>query len=331
MMKRLSSSVQIQRPEVTSEFAYSSPEIPVEQYLASDSVSWLFHAVAALFGLFFFSPLFLLIALAVKLTDSGPIFYRGRRVGRDGHIFWIYKFRTLRDGAEKEIGARLLNDDDRAQYCTKIGKFLKRSKLDELPQLVNVLRGEMRLAGPRPVRPIFLRQFEQEIPNYAARFRVPPGITGIAQLRGGYYTSPRNKLRYDLIYIRNRSLLLDVKLVLLTFIKILDRWLTLGFFLCFLFLFVSFVPPSVQSFWSPSWGGGNWACPSCYYPYYWVEYAPERVDPLFSVSRSPEYADAVICSLGGALCPFCGRTRCGVVPDWSLRDHRFLSLVFHYQ
>ncbi len=257
MMKRLSSSVQIQRPEVTSKFAYSSPEIPVEQHLASDSVSWLFHAVAALLGLFFFSPLFLLIVLAIKLTDSGPIFYRGRRVGRDGHIFWIYKFRTLCEGAEKEIGARLLSDDDRARYCTKIGKFLKRSKLDELPQLVNVLRGEMRLAGPRPVRPIFLRQFEQEIPNYAARFRVPPGITGIAQLRGGYYTSPRNKLRYDLIYIRNRSLMLDVKLVLLTFIKILDRWLTLGFFLCFLFLFVSFVPPSVQSFWAPSWGGGG--------------------------------------------------------------------------
>jgi hypothetical protein len=150
------------------------------------------------------------------------------------------------EGAETQIGARLLAKEDQETYYTKIGRFLKRSKLDELPQLFNVIRGEMRLVGPRPLRPIFLEQCEQSIPNYSSRFSVPPGITGVAQLRGGYYTSQRNKLRYDLIYIRRRSLLLDSQIVFLTFVKVLNRWFSRGFFLLFLFLFVSFIPGAVQ-------------------------------------------------------------------------------------
>ena len=221
----------------------------------ADSFAGFVHACVAFLGLIVCSPLIVLIGLAIKLTDGGTIFYRGKRIGQAGRIFWIYKFRTLKEGAEKDIGARLLNDTDRACYMTKIGRFLKRSKLDELPQLLNVIRGEMRLAGPRPLRPIFLSQFEQDIPNYMTRFEVPPGITGIAQLRGGYYTSPRNKLRYDRIYIRNASLLLDLQIVLLTFVKILNRWLTLGFFGLFLFLFVSFVPASERPVWRLSIGG----------------------------------------------------------------------------
>ncbi|MGH7964569.1 MAG: sugar transferase, partial [Candidatus Binatia bacterium] len=213
----------------------------------SDSLTWTVQAFVSILGLVLFSPLLLLIALLIKLTDHGPVFYRGERVGRGKQIFKIYKFRTLTEGAEKEIGARLLSEEDQQQYYTWIGKFLKRSKLDELPQLLNVIRGEMRLAGPRPSRPIFLEQCERTIPHYASRFLVPPGMTGIAQLRGGYYTSPRDKLRYDRIYVQHQSLLFDFRIVFLTFVKVLHRWFNLGFFMLFLFLFVSFIPASVQS------------------------------------------------------------------------------------
>jgi len=209
-------------------------------------LSWLIEALLALVGLVLLSPAFLLIAALIKLADGGSVFYRGERVGNGERIFRIYKFRTLMEGAEQKIGARLINAEDRKVHYSRIGRFLKRTKLDELPQLFNVILGDMRLAGPRPLRPIFLQDFKREIPNYARRFAVPPGITGIAQLRGGYYTPPRNKLRYDLIYIKNRCLFLDFKLVLLTFVKILNRWLSAGFFILFLFLFVSLVPASSQ-------------------------------------------------------------------------------------
>jgi lipopolysaccharide/colanic/teichoic acid biosynthesis glycosyltransferase len=204
------------------------------------------QALASFLGIVLLCPLFLLIALAIKLTDGGAVFYRGERVGCGSRTFKIYKFRTLIVGAEEKIGARLLSSEDQRIFYTRIGKFLKRSKLDELPQLFNVIRGEMRLAGPRPVRPVFLDEFEKTIPHYASRFLVPPGITGIAQLRGGYYTSPKNKLRYDRIYIRRRSLILDFQLVFLTWVKVLNRWFSTGFFVLFLFLFVSFIPAGVQ-------------------------------------------------------------------------------------
>jgi lipopolysaccharide/colanic/teichoic acid biosynthesis glycosyltransferase len=198
-------------------------------------------AVSAL-ALVALSPLFALIALLIKVSSRGPVFYRGERVGQGFRRFTIYKFRTMLEGTEAEIGGRLLRSHERFLYCTRLGRVLKRTKLDELPQLLNVVKGDMRLVGPRPVRPVFLERLSQEVPDYALRFLVPPGITGIAQLRGGYYTSPRNKHRYDLAYIRNRSPLLDLRLVLLTVVKVLDRWLSMGMFMLFLFLLVSFVP-----------------------------------------------------------------------------------------
>src|SRR5262249_45986443 len=154
--------------------------------------------VAALLVL---SPLLLAVAAVVKLTSRGSIFYRGERVGKDERVFTIYKFRTLCVGAEKQIGARLLKEED--QVYTPIGKFLKKWKLDEIPQLFNGIKGDMSLVGPRPVRPIFLDAFKRDIPRYALRFQVRPGATGLAQLRGGYWTEPRNKLRYELVYIKN--------------------------------------------------------------------------------------------------------------------------------
>jgi lipopolysaccharide/colanic/teichoic acid biosynthesis glycosyltransferase len=200
------------------------------------------EVVISALALALFSPLFGVIALLIKLTSRGPVFYRGERVGQGFRPFTIYKFRTMLVGTETQIGARLLGTHERYLFCTPLGRLLKRTKLDELPQLLNVVKGEMRLVGPRPVRPVFIKRLLEEVPGYAERFQVPPGITGIAQLRGGYYTSPRNKLRYDLAYIRNRSALLDLRLLILTFVKILDRWLSTGMFVLFLFLLVSFVP-----------------------------------------------------------------------------------------
>ena len=182
----------------------------------------------------------LLVALGVKLGSRGPVFYRGQRVGKDERVFDIFKFRTLQVDAEKQIGARLLTEGD--SVYTPIGKFLKKWKLDELPQLFNVIKGDMSLVGPRPVRPIFLDQFKREIPGYARRFQVRPGATGLAQLRGGYWTEPRNKLRYEVVYIRHQSLLLDLKLMGLTFIKIFNRFVTAGVVMAALFLFASFFP-----------------------------------------------------------------------------------------
>jgi lipopolysaccharide/colanic/teichoic acid biosynthesis glycosyltransferase len=194
----------------------------------------------AIVGLLVTFPVSIAIALATKLTSRGPILYRGTRIGRNMEPFSIFKFRTLLVDAEQRIGARLLTPGD--PLYTPVGRFLKRTKLDEIPQLLNVVRGQMNLVGPRPIRPVFLATSMREITNYAARFMVRPGMTGLAQLRGGYFTHPRDKLRYDTIYIRNRSAILDVKLVLGTFVKLLNRWLTLGLLLALVFLSASFLP-----------------------------------------------------------------------------------------
>ena len=137
------------------------------------------HAAVALVALIVLSPLVAAIALAVKCLRGGPVLYRGERVGYGERIFPIYKFRTLAEGAEQKIGARLCTPHDRELYGDRLGAFLKRTKLDELPQLLNVLRGDMRLVGPRPIRRVFLDNFEREIPHYAERFSVRPQWTAV--------------------------------------------------------------------------------------------------------------------------------------------------------
>jgi lipopolysaccharide/colanic/teichoic acid biosynthesis glycosyltransferase/O-antigen ligase len=206
-------------------------------------------------GLLVLLPVSLAIAVATKLTSRGPVLYKGTRIGRDMEPFHIFKFRTLLVDAEQRIGARLLTPGD--PLYTPVGRFLKRTKLDEIPQLWNVLRGDMNLVGPRPIRPVFLATSMREIRNYAARFVVRPGMTGLAQLRGGYFTHPRDKLRYDILYIRNRGAWLDVKLVLATFVKLLNRWLTLGLLLALVFLFASFVPAVFRGPFELQVGGFN--------------------------------------------------------------------------
>jgi lipopolysaccharide/colanic/teichoic acid biosynthesis glycosyltransferase len=234
--------------------------VPLRSPRGQNTLSVGIQMLICLLGLAVLSPLLVLIALAVKVGSRGPVFYRGERVGKDERVFTIYKFRTLSVGAEKQIGARLLKEED--QVYTPIGKFLKKWKLDEIPQLFNVLKGDMSLVGPRPVRPIFLEAFKREIPDYARRFQVRPGATGIAQLRGGYWTEPHNKLRYELVYIENQSLLLDLRVMALTFIKIFNRFVTASVILSALFLFASFFPTRL-------------------YPWLYVSIAGVRVNLLY--------------------------------------------------
>jgi exopolysaccharide biosynthesis polyprenyl glycosylphosphotransferase len=170
-------------------------------------------------GLVVASPLLALIALAIYLQDRGPVFYRQLRMGLDGRPFWILKFRTMVPEAEKETGPRFAHAHD--PRVTKVGAWLRRYSLDELPQLWNVLKGDMSLVGPRPERPEFVARFRLRYPEYMARHRVKAGITGWAQvhdLRG--QSSIRKRIAYDLYYIENWSLALDFKILVLTLLRV---------------------------------------------------------------------------------------------------------------
>ena len=156
-------------------------------------------------------PVAMLAAFAVKLSSPGPVFYRQRRVGQAGRQFTIWKFRTMLDAAEDKSGPVLARHED--ERVTRIGRWLRAARIDELPQLWNVLNGTMSLIGPRPERPEFVRRYAEEIPGYLERLQVKPGLTGLAQVNGEYHTSPAYKLKYDLAYIYNYSITLDLKIM----------------------------------------------------------------------------------------------------------------------
>lgn len=171
---------------------------------------------AALVLLVCTSPIMLLAALAVRFESPGPIIYSQRRVGLFGKTFTVFKFRSMRNDAEKNGAVWASKADPRV---TKVGKFIRKTRIDELPQLWNVLKGEMSLIGPRPERPEFVQELEKEIPFYSLRHAVKPGVTGWAQVCYPYGSSvedSRRKLEYDLYYAKNMSLLLDIKIVLKT-------------------------------------------------------------------------------------------------------------------
>lgn len=175
----------------------------------------------SIIGLILSLPLLPFIFIAIKLTSPGPLLYRQKRVGRDSVVFNCYKFRTMRADAEADIGPTWALDDD--PRITPAGKFLRMSRLDEIPQLWNVLRGDMSLVGPRPERPEFGDALKKAIPYYDLRYTIRPGITGWAQIRyryGNTIEDAREKLRYDLFYVKNMSLGLDL-LVLLQTIKVI--------------------------------------------------------------------------------------------------------------
>ncbi len=159
-----------------------------------------------------------LIAAAIVKLDGGPVFYCQERLTRDGKVFRVYKFRSMLPNAEKLSGPVLAGDND--PRITRAGKFLRAIRMDELPQILNILKGDMSIVGPRPERPFFTRQFEAEIPQYSQRLKVKAGLTGLAQVEGKYNTSFEDKLRYDLLYISNYSLFRDFVIILQT-IKIL--------------------------------------------------------------------------------------------------------------
>lgn len=158
------------------------------------------------------SPLILCIGILVKMESPGPIFYKQERIGMGNKPFMILKIRSMRNDAEKK-GPQWANQND--PRVTKMGAFIRRTRIDELPQLINVLKGEMAIIGPRPERKIFIDQFEKEIPDFQMRILVKPGLTGWAQINGGYNITPREKFELDMYYIENESLKLDV----LIFIK----------------------------------------------------------------------------------------------------------------
>ena len=163
------------------------------------------------------SPLWLFFALFIKLEDKGPVLYRQKRIGKDGKIFSLIKFRSMKKGAEKEKAVWAEKKDFR---ITKIGRFLRRTHLDELPQMFNILKGDISLVGPRPERPEFVKKLEKEIPHYHLRDLIKPGFTGWAQIKFRYGRSVMDsfeKFQYDLYYIKNRSLILDLGILLKTF------------------------------------------------------------------------------------------------------------------
>jgi undecaprenyl-phosphate glucose phosphotransferase len=161
------------------------------------------------------APLFAIVALAILISTGWPIFYKQQRVGQGGRLFSIIKFRSMRCDAERETGPIWASDHD--LRCTRIGDWLRHTNVDELPQLLNVLRGEMSLVGPRPERPVFVEEFRQTIPDYDLRHAVPGGMTGWAQVHGWRgRTSLRKRIQYDLDYIQRWSIGLDLRILLMT-------------------------------------------------------------------------------------------------------------------
>lgn len=176
-----------------------------------------FDLIVASVALIVFSPVMLIVAIAIKLGDRGPIFYRQERMGLDGKPFDIVKFRSMRVGAEKDTGAKWAEKNDPRR--TRVGRFIRETSLDEFPQLFNVLLGDMSVVGPRPERPQFVAQFRAEFPHYMLRHKVRAGITGWAQVHGWRgNTSMRMRIEHDLYYIENWSLMLDLKILFMTLI-----------------------------------------------------------------------------------------------------------------
>jgi exopolysaccharide biosynthesis polyprenyl glycosylphosphotransferase len=171
----------------------------------------------AIVGLLAFLPLLLVLAVLIKLTSKGPVFFKQPRVGRNGKIFEIIKLRTMHLDAEQSTGPIWAKPND--PRITPVGKFLRMTHLDEVPQLLNVLKGEMSLVGPRPERPVFVDRFRNQIPYYSERLRVKPGITGLAQVCHKYDETLRDvkrKLAYDLLYIQRMCLMVDLAILFMT-------------------------------------------------------------------------------------------------------------------
>jgi len=217
--------------DYASYYERSAKEIPLDHI----DDEWLMHAamnasrihirnlkrmmdiLAAAVGLLLALPIMLLTVIAIRLDSPGPVLFRQKRSGQEGKPYTLYKFRSMREDAETQSGAVWAGKED--PRVTRVGRFLRLSRIDEIPQLYNVLRGEMSLIGPRPERPEFIGELAERIPFYRERLLVPPGITGWAQVNYPYTASiraARRKVQYDLYYIKHMSLFLDVVIMLRT-------------------------------------------------------------------------------------------------------------------
>lgn len=174
-----------------------------------------FDIIMSLLGILVFSPLFLLCAAAIFLTDRGPVIYRQKRLTKGGKVFTICKFRSMRVDAEKDGVARLSSGES-DERITPVGRILRACRLDELPQLFNILKGDMTIVGPRPERPEIAEQYEKIYPEFSLRTQVKAGLTGYAQVYGKYNTEPLEKLEFDIMYINHMSIITDLQLMFAT-------------------------------------------------------------------------------------------------------------------
>ena len=184
----------------------------------------LFFSILAIIVL---SPIFVIVAVAIKLEDRGPVFYKQDRVTIGGKVFGIVKFRSMIEDAEKDGKPIPAGEDD--NRITKVGRFIRATRIDELPQLINIIAGDMSIVGPRPERVEHVEKYTQDIPEFAFRLKVKGGLTGVAQVFGKYNTSPLNKLKMDLYYITNYSLLLDLQIIFETIKILVQKESTEGF------------------------------------------------------------------------------------------------------
>ncbi len=195
--------------------------VPVYRCKRSDAsiiylfVKRIFDIVLSLIAIVISSPFMLGTAAAIKAYDRGKVFYKQTRLTKDGKTFEIIKFRSMVENAEKDGVARLAKESD--DRITPVGKIIRKLRLDELPQLFNILKGDMSFVGPRPERPEIAKQYEKEMPEFALRLQAKAGLTGYAQVYGKYNTPPYDKVQMDLMYIANQSLVEDLKLMLMTF------------------------------------------------------------------------------------------------------------------
>ena len=195
--------------EIASEIDYSI----VKGTVLFDLYQRIMDLVLSIIGLVIGLPLIAIFGILIKIEDKGPITYKQERLGKCGRRFYIYKLRSMRTDADK-FGAQWAEKDD--PRITKVGKFIRKTRIDEIPQLFNILKGDMGLIGPRPERPNFTVQFNEEIPGFINRLAIKPGLTGWAQVNGGYEITPEEKLKEDIYYIKNRSILLDFKILFKT-------------------------------------------------------------------------------------------------------------------
>lgn len=185
-----------------------------------------FDIVFSLLVIVFFLPVFVFVSIAIKISSKGKIFYTQERITIDNRAFNIYKFRTMKEEAEKSTGPIFADDND--PRCTKIGLILRKLSLDEFPQFFNVLVGDMSIVGPRPERAFYVEQFKKEIQNYNERHKVKSGLTGLAQIEGlRGKTSIEMRTKYDLEYVTNQSFLLDLEIITKTIILVIKDFFKL--------------------------------------------------------------------------------------------------------